>query len=352
MILFSESTWAPDLPTAKTLHAQNRSHAGSRQNFFHMQCCGAGRKRRRESLQRRLERANAAATRQAPAADDPSPAAPLDVVREAVELPSSKPQHSQPAALPAGPSVQPAHPAGPPAPPARLLEPLGEMLEGLPPTLPPAVARLFLKKPDARLDQHETAEVVQREQQFYKHEAVVRAGKLIDRYIAREEAALLIGAAWKMVRLRREAQALTRRSLRELKDAASLDEDLEVARESMRESGRSGRGSDDAEEQLATSADGKGEAGVHSAIAAVFASRTAPRVPERPKAVDQRGEVRAPRIQAWRSTSRGTLARLFSRPRKKRPRRESAAVPLARSPIDRSHQPGLIAAGGACAPKG
>lgn len=163
------------------------------------------------------------------------------------------------------------------------------MLEGLPPTLPPAVARLFLKKPDARLDQHETAEVVQREQQFYKHEAVVRAGKLIDRYIAREEAALLIGAAWKMVRLRREAQALTRRSLRELKDAASLDEDLEVARESMRESGRSGRGSDDAEEQLATSADGKGEAGVHSAIAAVFASRTAPRVPERPKAVDQAG---------------------------------------------------------------
>lgn len=220
-----------------------------------MQCCaGNGRRKRRATLQKRLERANQPSVPAAPIAAPAAAAAPATAIPATTSSTfNAHPPQVAERQLTAQHQLVPA-----------------DLLAGVPLTMPPAVACLFRRRPDAAFHPREQPEVLQREQQFYQHGAVVRASRLVERYVAREEAALLIAAAWKMIKLRHEARILTRQSLQELKHAASLDEDLQFARESLRQSERSGL-----EEHGATSASGSGgsETGALSAITAVFAAR-------------------------------------------------------------------------------
>ena len=146
----------------------------------------------------------------------------------------------------ASPQNQPSAPVAAASSAAITAVPVG-LMPGLPPTLPASVSRLFARPAAADESEVQVVEepgVAARERSFYAEDAVLQASVLIERYIAREEAALLLSAAWRMVKLRREAVALERESVREFREAVELDEELQSMREqSTRDEGSEGGGS-------------------------------------------------------------------------------------------------------------
>ena len=106
------------------------------------------------------------------------------------------------------------------------------LLPGLPSTLPKVVSDLFQQQSADDGAEDDSPDVVVRERGFYHEPSVVRATHLINRYVEREEAALLLQATLRFHLLLREASKLRHESIDKHREVSEVEEELRSTRES------------------------------------------------------------------------------------------------------------------------
>ena len=194
--------------------------------------CPSEKKRRRDTLARRLASTRIDTAREIAAERDVAQAEADARPAATTKCESSPPAWALPPMLPVEPDDS------------------QNLAPGLPPTLPKSVSDLFEGTSGNELDSAPqlSPAAAESERSFYCQPPVNRAVSLIHRYVLREEAALLLQTTWRLVLLTRAAQRLRMISVDVEREAVHLAEAVATAsmRESSRESYR-----DDAEAPLA-----------------------------------------------------------------------------------------------------